>query len=64
MQIQIHWIVDGRINVDAESLEAAEEKMETALRQAIMNIPNFVEDFGAISIQGKAYFNKDDETSQ
>ncbi|MEK9684187.1 MAG: hypothetical protein VW226_06550 [Rhodospirillaceae bacterium] len=63
MQIQVHWIVDGRIDVDADSLEAAEEKLEAALREAILNIPNFVNDFGAISIQGKAYYNKDDETS-
>jgi hypothetical protein len=63
LQIQVHWIVDGRIDVDADSLEAAEEKLEAALREAILNIPNFVNDFGAISIQGKAYYNKDDETS-
>ena len=63
MQIQVHWIVDGRIDVEAESLAAAEEKMEAALREAILKIPNFVEDFGAISIQGKAYYNKDDEAS-
>ena len=63
LQIQVHWIVDGRIDVEAESLEAAEEKMEAALRKAILKIPNFVEDFGAISIQGKAYYNKDDEAS-
>ncbi len=49
--------------MDADSLEAAEEKLEAALREAILNIPNFVNDFGAISIQGKAYYNKDDETS-
>ena len=55
--------MDGRIDVEAESLAAAEEKMEAALREAILKIPNFVEDFGAISIQGKAYYNKDDEAS-
>lgn len=60
MQIQVHWIVDGRIDVDADSLETAEKKMEAALKEAILKIPNFVDDFGAISIQGKAYYNKDD----
>ena len=64
MKIQVHWIVDGRITVDSDSLEDAEEKMETALREAILKIPNFVDDFGAISIQGKAYFNKDDEKTE
>ena len=60
----MHWIVDGRITVDSDSLEDAEEKMETALREAILKIPNFIDDFGAISIQGKAYFNKDDEETE
>jgi len=64
LKIQVHWIVDGRITVDSDSLEDAEEKMETALREAILKIPNFVDDFGAISIQGKAYFNKDDEKTE
>ncbi|MBB43307.1 MAG: translation initiation factor IF-2 [Rhodospirillaceae bacterium] len=64
MKIQVHWIVDGRITVESDSLEDAEEKMETELREAILKIPNFVDDFGAISIQGKAYFNKDDKGTE
>ena len=60
MGIRVHWILDGRMEVDAASLEEAEKLVDSALRDALVAMPDFMEKFGVVSIQGKAYLHNDE----
>ena len=67
MEVKVHWIIDGIAEMDVETLEEAEKKVDEVLRAVIADNKELVELLGARAIQGKAYLpgSEDDiETQQ
>ena len=62
MEVKVHWIIDGIAEMDVETLEEAEQKVDEVLRGLIADNKELVELLGARAIQGKAYLpGSDDE---
>ena len=59
MQIKVQWIIDGLIEIDAETNEAAEAIADEKLRSFIAENPEFTEVLGAVAIQGHAVIDAD-----
>jgi hypothetical protein len=55
MQVKIHWIIDGLAEMEAETPEEAEAKVEEMLKKVLADNPNLINVLGARAIQGKAY---------
>tara|TARA_Y100001954_G_C15290389_1_gene351041 strand:+ start:67 stop:282 length:216 start_codon:yes stop_codon:yes gene_type:complete len=55
MEVKVHWIIDGIAEMDVETLEEAERKVDEVLRAVIADNKELVELLGARAIQGKAY---------
>ena len=55
MDVKVHWIIDGVAELEVESMEEAEKKVDDLLRDIIGKNPNIVEILGARAVQGKAY---------
>ena len=66
MEVKVHWIIDGIAEMDVETLEEAEQKVDEVLRGLIADNKELVELLGARAIQGKAYLpgSEDDIESQ
>ncbi len=66
MEVKVHWIIDGVAEMDVETLEEAEKKVDEVLRALIADNKELVELLGARAIQGKAYLpgSEDDIESQ
>ena len=66
MEVKVHWIVDGIAEMDVETLEEAEKKVDEVLRAVIADNKELVELLGARAIQGKAYLpgSEDDIEAQ
>ena len=66
MEVKVHWIIDGIAEMDVETLEEAEQKVDEVLRAVIADNKEFVELLGARAIQGKAYLpgSEDDIEAQ
>ena len=66
MEVKVHWIIDGIAEMDVETLEEAEQKVDKVLRAVIADNKELVELLGARAIQGKAYLpgSEDDIESQ
>ena len=66
MDVKVHWIIDGIAEMDVETLEEAEKKVDEVLRAVIADNKELVELLGARAIQGKAYLpgSEDDIESQ
>ena len=66
MEVKVHWIIDGIAEMDVETLEEAEQKVDEVLRAVIADNKELVELLGARAIQGKAYLpgSEDDTESQ
>ena len=47
MDVKVHWIIDGVAELDAETLEEAEQKVDAVLRDVISKNPELVEMLGA-----------------
>ena len=56
MKIKVHWIIDGIAEIEATSLEDAEQIVDQHLNAVILKNEELTEKLGAKSIQGKAYF--------
>ena len=54
MKINVHWIIDGVMEINAETNEAAEALADEKLRSFINAHPELTENFGATAIQGHA----------
>ena len=54
MKIKVHWIIDGIIEVEAESAEDAEKIVDDKLKKYIDDEADLTKKFGAHAIQGKA----------
>lgn len=55
MQVKVHWIIDGIAELEADSLEAAENSIEDTIKALLADKPELMEKLGARAIQGKAY---------
>ena len=55
MKFKIHWIIDGVAEIDAESKEDAEKKLQESLEEYVKNSEDLMNKFIAKSIQGTAY---------
>ena len=66
MEVKVHWIIDGIAEMDVETLEEAEKKVDEVLRAVIADNKELVELLGARAIQGKAYLpgSEDDIESE
>ena len=66
MEVKVHWIIDGIAEMDVESMEEAEKKVDEVLRAVIAGNKELVELLGARAIQGKAYLpgSEDDVEAQ
>ena len=66
MEVKVHWIIDGIAEMDVDTLEEAEQKVDEVLRGVIADNEELVELLGARAIQGKAYLpgSEDDIESQ
>ena len=60
MKVKVQWIIDGVMEVDADSNEAAEAFVDEKLRSFIVANTELTDVLGASAIQGHAV--TDDET--
>ena len=59
MRVKVQWIIDGLIEIDAESNETAEAIADEKLRSFIAKLPELTEVLGAVAIQGHAVIDAD-----
>ena len=59
MRVKVQWIIDGLIEIDAESNEAAEAIADEKPRSFIAANPELTEVLGAAAIQGHAVIDTD-----
>jgi hypothetical protein len=66
MDVKVHWIIDGVAELEVETMEEAEKKVDDVLRDIVGKNPEFVEILGARAVQGKAYLpgSEDDIDTQ
>ena len=55
MIYKVHWIVDGVAEIEADSKEEAEKKLQESLEDYVKNSKTLMDKFYAKSIQGTAY---------
>ena len=55
MVYKVHWIVDGVAEIEADSKEDAEQKLQESLEDYVKNSKPLMDKFYAKSIQGTAY---------
>ena len=55
MDVKVHWIIDGVAELEVETMEEAEKKVDDLIRDIIGKNPIIVEMLGARAVQGKAY---------
>ena len=61
MGIKVQWIIDGVMEVDAASPDAAEALVDEKLRSFITANPELTKQFGATAIQGHAVIETADD---
>ena len=62
MKIEVHWLIDGIMSVEAETAEQAEKLVAEQLTQLVKQTPDLRDKFGANAIQGQA-LNKPENTA-
>ena len=60
MKVKVNWIIDGVMEIDAETHEAAEALADEKLRSFINAHPELTKNLGATAIQGHAVTDGDD----
>ena len=60
MKIKVHWIIDGVMETDADTNEAAEALADKKLREFINAHPELTKSLGATAIQGHAITDGDE----
>ena len=60
MKVRVHWIIDGVMEIDADTNEAAETLADEKLRGFINAHPELTEKLGATAIQGHAISDGDE----
>jgi len=61
MQVKVHWIIDGVADIEAETPEEAENKVENELSKFMGKNKKLFDTLGARAIQGKAYIPGPDD---
>ena len=61
MQVKVHWIIDGVADIEAETPEEAENKVDNELSKFMGNNKELSDTLGARAIQGKAYIPGPDD---
>ncbi len=61
MKYKVHWIIDGILDIEANSKEDAEKKIQQNLEEYVKNSDDLMNKFIAKSIQGTAYLEGKDE---
>ena len=59
MIVKVQWIIDGVMEIDAETNETAEALADEKLRSFIQAHPELTETLGATAIQGHAVTDDD-----
>ena len=54
MKVKVQWIIDGIMEIEAETEKAAEALADEKLRSFISEHPKMTNEFGATAIQGHA----------
>ena len=54
MKIEVHWLIDGIMSIEAETPEEAENLVSEQLSELIKQTPELRDKFGASAIQGQA----------
>ncbi len=62
MKIEVHWLIDGIMSIEAETAEKAEELVAEQLTELVKQTPELKDKFGANAIQGQA-LNKPEKTA-
>ena len=55
MKFKVHWIIDGIAEIEAETKEDAEKKLQESLEEYVKKSEDLMNKFIAKSIQGTAY---------
>ena len=55
MKCKVHWIIDGIVELETETLEEAEKLISVHLNEFVSHQPDLTEKLGARAIQGKAF---------
>ena len=55
MRVKVHWVIDGIAEIEAESVEDAENLVNKKLADFVSSNPELEEKMGAKAIQGKGY---------
>ena len=63
MKIKVHWIIDGVAEIEADTPEEAENKVENELSKFMGKNKSLSDILGARAIQGKAYFPGSEDNS-
>ena len=61
MKVKVHWIIDGIAEIEASTLEDAEQIVDQHLNAIVVKNDELTQKLGAKSIQGKAYLPGKDE---
>ena len=61
MKFKVHWIIDGIAEIEGESKEDAEKKLQESLEEYVKNSEDLMNKFIAKSIQGTAYLEGEGE---
>ena len=61
MKVRVHWIIDGVMEINADTDEAAEAIADEKLRGFINAHPELTENLGATAIQGHAVTGGDND---
>ena len=61
MKFKVHWIIDGVAEIEGESKEDAEKKLQESLEEYVKNSEDLMNKFIAKSIQGTAYLEGEKE---
>ena len=64
MKFKVHWIIDGIAEIEAESKEDAEKKLQETLEEYVKNSEDLMNKFIAKSIQGTAYLEGEKVSEQ
>ena len=64
MIYKVHWIVDGVAEIEAESKEDAEKKLQESLEDYVKSSKPLMNKFYAKSIQGTAYLPGNGENGE
>ena len=62
MKVKVHWVIDGIAEVEADSLEDAENIVNNKLSDFVKNNPDIEKKMGANAIQGKGYLPGSEES--